>query len=66
MCGRVWKVGIMSWSSFPIFISDTELGDSYEQSSCDSPDLEILESPVKIVKAPCYRSGKIQFTVCVN
>ena len=29
---RVWKVGSMSRSSSPIFISNTELEDSYEQS----------------------------------
>ena len=47
----------MSWSSSrsPIVISDAELEDSYEQSPCDSTDLEVLESPVKIMKAPCYQ-----------
>ena len=53
VCGRVWKVGIMWRSSSPIFVSDTELEDSYEGSR-DATNLEILESPVKIVKAPCY------------
>ena len=55
LCGRVWKVGSMSRSNSPIFISDTELEDSYERSPRNSNVLEILESPVKIVKAPCYR-----------
>ena len=48
-----WK-GIMSRSTSPIVISDTELEDSYERSPRASTDLEVLESPVEIVKAPCY------------
>ena len=45
---------VMSRSGSPIVISNTELEDSYECSARDSTDLEVIESPVKIVKAPCY------------